>query len=206
MLDRGRILGRKEEIELPDMQRVVVAVDPSGCSGPEDLRSDEVGIIVAGLGEDGRGYILEDLSGRHGPGKWKEIVASAYEPPCCRCGRCRNQLRRGHGVQEVVRTAATSTGVPIAFREVKASRGKVVRAEPIAVLFSQGKVSLVGRFEDLEYQLCAMTTGGYMWRPVTRQGRRHDLGIDRRFSCHGKRSRPRRKEAAAEGSSWLCKF
>ena len=53
MLDKGRLI----EWAPPDMQRVIVAVDPSGCSGPEDLRSDEVGIVVVGLGTDGRGYV-----------------------------------------------------------------------------------------------------------------------------------------------------
>jgi phage terminase large subunit-like protein len=73
-------------------------------------------------------------------------------------------------VREVIRTASTKKGIPLAFREVKASRGKVVRAEPIAALWSQGldgptgqgQISLVGRFEELEYQLCAMTTSGYV--------------------------------------------
>ncbi len=74
-LDAGRIL----DGEIPDMQRVVIAVDPSGCSGPEDTRSDEVGIILGALGTDGRAYILEDLSGRFGPHGWGKIVLSAFE-------------------------------------------------------------------------------------------------------------------------------
>ena len=161
MLDNGRLIGRDKEPELPDMQRVFVAVDPSGCSGPEDLRSDEVGIVVVGLGIDGRGYVLEDLSGRFGPDRWKTIVASAYERH--KADAVVAEVNYGGSmVHEVIRTAATDKGYPIAYREVRASRGKIVRAEPIAVLFSQGKVSLVGRFEELEYQLTAMTTGGYM--------------------------------------------
>ena len=156
LLDKGRLI----DTSPPQMQRVIIAVDPSGCSGPEDLRSDEVGIIVVGLGEDGRGYVLEDLSGRFGPERWKTIVASAYE---------RHQADAvvaevnfgGAMVKEVMRTASTADGLPIPFREMHASRGKAVRAEPIAALFEQGRVSLVGRFTELEYQLCAMTTGGF---------------------------------------------
>lgn len=156
-LDAGRLLDR----DPPEMQRIMVAVDPSGCSGPEDLRSDEIGIVVVGLGTDGRGYVLEDLSGRFGPDRWKTIVASAYER--WRADAVIAEVNFGGAmVREVIRTAATGEGLPIAFREVHASRGKAVRAEPIAALFQQGKVSLVGRFQELEHQLCAMTTAGYL--------------------------------------------
>lgn len=156
MLDKGRLL----DAQPPLMQRVIVAVDPSGCSGPEDLRSDEVGIIVVGLGDDGRAYVLEDLSGRFGPDRWKAIVSSAVS----RHGADAVVAEVNFGgamVREVMRTAQTEDGLPIPFREMHASRGKAVRAEPISALFEQGKVSLVGRFQELEYQLCAMTTGGY---------------------------------------------
>lgn len=157
MLDNGRLLDR----DPPEMQRVFIAVDPSGCSGPEDLRSDEVGILVVGLGEDGRGYVLEDLSGRFGPDRWKTIVASAFDR--YRADAVVAETNYGGAmVREVMRTASHADGLPIPFREMHASRGKHVRAEPIAALFQQGKVSLVGRFQELEYQLCAMTTGG--WR------------------------------------------
>jgi predicted phage terminase large subunit-like protein len=157
MLDSGRLLDKSP----PDMQRVVIAVDPSGCRGPDDLRSDEVGIIVAGLGTDGRAYILEDLSGRFGPDKWKTIVASAYGRWKADCVVAETNYG-GAMVHEVICTASTDDGYPLAFREVTASRGKVVRAEPIAALFQQGKISLVGRFLDLENQLCSMTLAGYM--------------------------------------------
>jgi predicted phage terminase large subunit-like protein len=157
LLDRGRLIDSSP----PPMQRVVIAVDPSGCSGPEDLRSDEVGIVVCGLGTDGRGYVMEDLSGRFGPNEWKTVVASAYD----RHGADAVVAEVNYGgamVAEVIRTAAAAGGYPINFREVTASRGKVVRAEPIAALWSQGRVSLVGRFQELEHQATAMTLAGYM--------------------------------------------
>jgi predicted phage terminase large subunit-like protein len=157
MLDKGRLLDGSP----PDMQRVIIAVDPSGCRGPEDLRSDEIGIIVAGLGTDGRAYVLEDLSGRFGPETWKTVVASAYHR--WQADAVVGETNYGGAmVQEVIRTASTDDGYPLTFREVTASRGKVVRAEPIAALFEQGKVSLVGRFLELENQLCSMTLAGYM--------------------------------------------
>jgi predicted phage terminase large subunit-like protein len=157
MLDKSRFIHGNP----PDMQRVVIAVDPSGCSGPEDLRSDEVGIVVCGLGVDGRGYVIEDLSGRFGPNQWKEIVASAYDRHGADCVVAEVNYG-GALVGEVLRTAVAEGGYPLAFREVTASRGKVVRAEPIAALWSQGRVSLVGRFQELEHQATAMTLAGYM--------------------------------------------
>lgn len=143
--------------ELPDMLRVIIAVDPSGCSGDEDTRSDEIGIVVCGLGVDGKGYILEDLSGRYGPAKWGQVVADAFD---------RHEADRvvaetnygGSMVGEIIRTARPGTP----FTEVHASRGKVIRAEPIAALFDQGKIVLAGYFPEIEDQLLAMTTAGYM--------------------------------------------
>lgn len=157
MLDMGRVL----DGVLPDMQRIVIAVDPSGCSGPEDTRSDEIGITVAGLGTDGEGYVLEDLSGRFGPQQWGKIVASAYE-------RYRADIVVGEAnfggamVGEVIRVARPRTP----FKLVHASRGKVVRAEPIAALYGSdqraGKIHHVGIFAKLEDQLCGFTTSGYV--------------------------------------------
>ena len=155
MLDKGRLLDHAP----PEMQRVVIAVDPSGCQGPEDFRSDEIGIVVAGVGTDGRGYVLEDLSGRFAPDRWKEIVAAAYERHAANVVVAEVNYG-GAMVREIMRTA-TVNQLPVAFREVHASRGKHVRAEPIAALFDQGKVSLVGRFEELEHQLCGMSVSGW---------------------------------------------
>ena len=156
-LDLGRVLDGR----VPEMQRIIIAVDPSGCSGPEDERSDEVGIVVAGLGTDGRAYVLEDLSGKFGPSQWGGIVASAFD----RHGADLVVGEANFGgdmVAQVIRTARPRTP----YKAVRASRGKVVRAEPIAALYSQegkvGKVSHVGHFPKLEDQLCGFTTAGYM--------------------------------------------
>lgn len=150
MLDQHRADSR------PDLKRIVIAIDPSGCSGDEDERSDEVGMIVAGLGEDGVAYVLEDLSGRHGPSGWAGIAVSAYE----RWGADSIVAETNYGgamVKEVIR----AKGAHLPFREVKASRGKHVRAEPIATLYAQGKVRHFGRFPRLEDQLLAFSSAGY---------------------------------------------
>lgn len=154
---------RWTEAEIPVMNRVVIAVDPSGVSGEEDKRSDEVGIVVCGLGVDGKGYILEDLSGRFGPAEWGGLVVGAFDRHSADCVVAETNFG-GAMVQEIIRSAAVASGahrvVPV--REVKASRGKVVRAEPISALFEQRKVFMVGTFPRLEDQLCGMTTAGYV--------------------------------------------
>jgi phage terminase large subunit-like protein len=142
----------------------VIAVDPSGCSGPEDQRSDEVGIVVAGLGTDGRAYVLEDLSGKLGPGGengWGRVVASAFDRHGADCVVAETNFG-GDMVHEIIRVARPRTP----FKKVTASRGKVVRAEPISALYSSegnvGKISHVGIFPKLEDQLCGFTTAGYL--------------------------------------------
>ena len=157
LLDQQRIVDGK----VPEMARIVVAVDPSGVSGDEDTRSDEVGIVVVGLGKDGRGYVLEDLSGRMSPAQWGDAVVSAYDRHDADCVVAEENFG-GAMVAEIVRSAASRQGLTVPYRAVKASRGKIVRAEPVSVLFEQQKVSLVGAFPDLEDQLCAMTTAGYV--------------------------------------------
>lgn len=155
LLDQQRYLPNYKQ-RLPQFVRVVIAVDPSGCEGEEDTRSDEIGIIVVGLGTDGNGYVLEDLSGRYGPGEWAEVVASAYE---------RHQAdmivgERNYGGAMVEYTIqAKNPNLPVTM--VTASRGKRVRAEPIATLYGRHKIFHVGYFPELEDQLCSFTQAGY---------------------------------------------
>lgn len=156
LLDKCRMV----EGSLPDLQRIVIAVDPSGCAGEEDKRSDEIGIVVLGLGSDGKAYVIEDLSGRFSPAQWGHQVVAAYERHDADCVVAEVNFG-GAMVAEVIRAARPQGSPQIPFREVRASRGKVVRAEPVSALYSQGKVVHVGFFEHLEDQLCAMTTAGY---------------------------------------------
>lgn len=157
LLDQQRIV----DGNIPEMARIVVAVDPSGVSGEEDKRSDEVGLVVCGLGRDGRGYVLEDLSGRMAPAQWGDSAISAFERHEADAIVAEENFG-GAMVAEIVRSAAARKGISAPYRAVKASRGKIVRAEPIAALFEQQKVSLAGLFPELEDQLCAMTTAGYV--------------------------------------------
>jgi len=149
MLDAAKVQNK------PDMQRVVVAVDPSGTSGDDE--GDSVGIVVAGLGVDGLGYVLADRTCRLGPAGWGRRVVDAYhEFQADRIVAERNF--GGAMVEAVIRTADRS----VSYRDVVASRGKIQRAEPVAALFEQSRVKLVGSFPELEDQFCSFTTDGYV--------------------------------------------
>lgn len=142
---------------VPEFLRVVIAVDPSGCKGSEDTRSDEVGIIVAALGTDSHAYILEDLSGKYSPEEWGNIACEAFTRH--HADVIVGEVNYGG---DMVRAIIQAQNANVPYKEVRASRGKVVRAEPISHLYEQHKVHHVGRFHDLEDQLLGMTQSGYM--------------------------------------------
>lgn len=160
----GEILGdipgalwRREDIdntrvgEAPeDLERVLVAVDPAASS---EEGSDENGIVVVGLArdEDGyaRGYVLEDGSLRGTPEDWARKAVSLYRKwSADKIVAEKNQ--GGEMVLSVLKTADRSVPVKL----VHASRGKVVRAEPISALYEQGRIHHVGRHDKLEDQMC----------------------------------------------------
>jgi phage terminase large subunit-like protein len=141
---------------VPEMQRVVVAIDPSGTGGADD-EGDSIGIVVAGKGVDGNAYVHADRTCKLSPDGWGRLAVRAYrEFKADRIVAERNF--GGAMVQHVIRTV--DRDVP--YREVTASRGKVVRAEPIAALYEQGRVRHVDGLTDLEDQMCAMTGEGFM--------------------------------------------
>lgn len=153
ILEASRVNGD----DLPDMVRMVVAVDPSGAGDKNNTNNDAIGIGVAGLGTDGIGYVFEDLTLKAGPATWGKVVASAYERH--KADRVVGEENFGGAmVSFVVRTANPN----ISYKSVTASRGKVIRAEPISALHELGKIKLVGRFDDLEDELTAFTKTGYL--------------------------------------------
>jgi hypothetical protein len=143
--------------DLPDMVRVVVAVDPSGSGDVDNADHDEIGIIVAGVGTDGNGYVLEDASVNAGPATWGQVVASAYDRNMADCVVAEENFG-GAMVKHVVQTARARTP----YRGVHASRGKAVRAEPVAALYEQGRVRHAGQFHKLEDELCGFSTAGFV--------------------------------------------
>jgi phage terminase large subunit-like protein len=149
MLDANRVK------EAPELQRVVIAVDPSGTKGTG--AGDDIGIVAAGLGIDGRGYVLGDWTCQLSPEGWgRRVVECASFFGADRIIGERNF--GGAMVEHVIRTVDKNAS----YKEVVASRGKVARAEPIAALDEQGRISHVGAFPDLEDQMCSMTASGYV--------------------------------------------
>lgn len=137
--------------EAPELVRIVTAIDPAATSGP---KSDDTGIIVAGLGIDGEGYVLADRTCHLPPEGWgQRAVRAHYNFDGDRIiGETNNG---GEMIEHVIRTI--DEDVP--YKAVTASRGKQTRAEPIAALFGappsrQPKIHLVGGFPELEDQLC----------------------------------------------------
>ncbi len=139
----------------PELHRIVVAVDPSGTRG--DGGGDDIGIVVAGLGIDGHAYVLEDGTCQLSPEGWGRRAVDLYH----RHGADRIVAERNFGGDMVRFTVATADR-KVAFKEVTASRGKAVRAEPISALYEQGKVHHAGSFADLEDQMCNFTASGFI--------------------------------------------
>jgi len=135
----------------PALVRVVVAIDPA-VSANED--SDETGIIAAGLGDDGHGYVLSDASLKGTPNEWaKAALAEFYK---LRADRIVAEVNNGGDmVEHTIRTVDGTAS----YKAVHASRGKLIRAEPIASLYEQKRVHHVGSFGTLEDQMCSWTLG-----------------------------------------------
>jgi phage terminase large subunit-like protein len=141
---------------LPDMVRIVVAVDPSGAGDEDNADNDAIGIVVAGLGTDGNAYIGPDLTVKAGPATWGKVATDAYDRHEADAVVGETNFG-GDMVKFVIQTARPNTN----FRKVTASRGKVVRAEPFSALYELGKVRHVGYLNDLEDELAAFSTYGY---------------------------------------------
>ena len=137
--------------EPPHLTRIVVGIDPAVTSGDE---SDSTGIVVAGMSPDGHYYILADYTLKATPQVWAEKAVYAFE--LHKADRIIAETNNGgdlvvHLLQQVKNT------IPV--KKVTASRGKAVRAEPIAALSEQGKLHMVGYFTELEDELCEYEPG-----------------------------------------------
>lgn len=141
--------------DAPELTRIVVAIDPAATSHEG---ANETGMIVAGLGVNGHGYVLADLSGHYSPGAWGDKAVRAYVT--WMADRIIGETNNGgEMVGHTVRLSAQAAGVTARYLAVTASRGKAARAEPIAALYEQGKVHHVGSFAGLEDQLCTWVPG-----------------------------------------------
>lgn len=133
----------------PAMARVVVALDPAMSHG---VASDETGIIAAGLGVDGKIYILEDWSCKASPDGWTQRALQLFRQVDAQLIVAEINAG-GELVERVLR--ASDSSVP--FRAVRALRGKMDRALPVAALYEQGRVCHVGSLPKLEDQMARFT-------------------------------------------------
>ncbi len=129
----------------PPFRRVVVAVDPAVTAGDN---ADETGIVVAGLGEDGQGYVIADLSGRYSPDAWASKAVQAYHAH--RADRIVGEVNQGG---DLIGLTLRTVDPGVAYKSVRASRGKRARAEPIAALYEQRRVHHLQALPDLEDQM-----------------------------------------------------
>jgi hypothetical protein len=133
----------------PELLRIVIGVDPTGSSS---AGADECGIVAAGLGADGRYYVMRDYSAVASPSQWAGRVVTLYDE----LSADKIVLERNFG-GDMVESNLRNIRKSLPIKMVTASRGKALRAEPIAALYEQGKVSHVGRLMELEDQLCTWT-------------------------------------------------
>ena len=142
---------------VPPMQRILVAVDPSGCSGQEDFRSDEVGISIGGLGVDNCGYVLADRTGRYSPETWARITVESWREFCAD-----KIIAEKNFGGDMVRAVLQGYDPRVPVEVVTATRGKFLRAEPVAGLYETGRIFHVGTFEKLEDQMTNFSSAGYL--------------------------------------------
>jgi phage terminase large subunit-like protein len=140
-------------------RRILVSLDPSG-SDNED--ADEVGIIVAGVDENDRGWIIADHSGKCSPTEWAKIAVGLYHR--YQCDRIIAEKNYGGDMVEAVIRAVDPN---VSYASVVATRAKVARAEPVSALYEQNRIFHLGAFPELEDEMCGFTrdfnrkTAGY---------------------------------------------
>ena len=143
----GTIAKARENVA-PDLERIVIALDPPATSGP---KSDSCGIIVAGVKED-RAYVLQDATmGQATPESWAAKAVALYRDYRADC-----VIAEGNQGGEMVESVLRQIAPNLPIRRVHARRGKQMRAEPISHLYARGLVTHVGRFDALEAQMCRM--------------------------------------------------
>lgn len=144
----------------PEFTRLVIGVDPPGGA-------TECGIVAVGTApcacqgvRELHGFVVEDASLRAAPDEWSSVVASVY-----------NERQADIVVGEknyggdMVRYTIGTADKNLFYKDVQATRGKAIRAEPVAALYEHGRIHHVGRFEDLEDEMCNWLPGIGMKSP-----------------------------------------
>ena len=145
MIDEAR-LPKDSQI---DFTKIVVALDPAVTANDD---SDETGIVVVGKDQQNKYYLLDDKSGKYTPDEWGRLSVELYYT--WEANLIVAEVNNGGDlVERLIRSIDTSCR----YRSVHASRGKMLRAEPISALYEQGKVHHLGVFPELENQMCTYT-------------------------------------------------
>lgn len=135
----------------PELARVVVAIDPAVTA---HASSDETGIVVAGVDSGGDGYVLEDATMKGKPHEWASRAIQLYKAH----GADRIVAEVNNG-GDLVESVLRGIDRNVSYKSVRATRGKVLRAEPVAALYEKGRVHHVGMLEQLENQMCGWQPG-----------------------------------------------
>lgn len=143
------LIDQERVTEYPPLMRVVVAIDPAVTSGDQ---SDETGIVVAGMTSDGHYYVLKDLTLRTSPERWARVAVQAFHD--YKADRVIGETNNGGDMIELL-LRQVDPSVP--YKKVTATRGKLVRAEPVAALYEQRRAHHVGLLPELEDQMCNYT-------------------------------------------------
>lgn len=134
----------------PDMSRIIVAVDPAITARAD---SDETGIVVIGK-DDRNAYVLDDLSGRYTPNQWASVAVKALRD----WGGSAIVAEVNQG-GDMVETVIKSANPEVRVKQVRATKGKYARAEPVFALYEQGRVFHVGHHPALEEQMLSFNPG-----------------------------------------------
>ena len=146
-----RTIDRSRVAEAPELDRIIVGVDPAV---PGNASSDTTGIVTVGRSRDNHFYVLSDASCRGRPLEWAAAVNAEYDR--FRADRVVGEVNNGG---ELVETVLRQLNLNLSYRAVRATRGKIARAEPVAALYEQGRVHHVGRFPELEEEMTGFTPG-----------------------------------------------
>lgn len=135
------------ESDVPVLKRIVVAIDPATTA---NKNSDKTGIIVAGVGYNNEAYVLEDLSGKYHPEQWAAKALEAFDR--WEADKIVIETNQGGDMAEQnIRQLRRNAPV----EQVRATRGKEVRADPVATAYKKGQVHHVGRLDELEMEMCS---------------------------------------------------
>ena len=157
--DRPGALWTRDQLEkcrcqdLPDLKRIVVAVDPPVSSG---RKADSCGIVIAGVDAANRGFVLADRTVQGlGPLGWARQAVTA-----CHAFAADRLVAEVNNGGDLVESLLRQVDPALSYRAVRATRGKIVRAEPVAALYEQGRIFHHGFLPELEEEMCALTPEG----------------------------------------------